>query len=181
MELPQELEKAHEVIRGLQQELEKKNNISKDFQNFRKMSEEEKQKLTDSERLLQEQIESMQSALEVAQKSKTELEQRYEKDRRSQVEMYRDRKIKDIAKGDEKFLERLRSEYDVLNLADDNEVAIDARLDRAYQAASKINPNEIARMNAAPSAPAMLDAENIAKQMTPEATSVYDRMFGGNK
>ena len=177
MELPKELEKAHEVIRAL----EKKNNISKDFQNFRKMSEEEKQKLTESERLLQEQIESMQSALETANKSKIELEQRYEKDRRSQVEMYRDRKLKEIAKGDEKFLERLRSEYDVLNLADDNESAVDARIDRAYQASSKISPDEIGRMNAAPSSPVAMDAETIAKQMTPEASSVYDRMFGGNK
>ena len=38
MELPQELSKAHEIIKALQDELQKKNDISKDFQKFRNRS-----------------------------------------------------------------------------------------------------------------------------------------------
>lgn len=181
MELPQELGKAHEIIRGLQQELEKKNSISKDFQNFRKMSEEEKQKLTESERLLQEQIESMQSSLAKAQEEKEALAKRYDEDRKNQISSYREKRLKELSKGDEKFLERLKSEYDVLNLADDNESAIDSRLDRAFQAANKVSPDEIARINTAPSSNPVMDSDTIKKQMSPEANSVYDRMFGGNK
>lgn len=180
MELPQELSKAHEIIKALQDELQKKNDISKDFQKFRKLSEEEKQKLTDSERLLQEQIENMQAEFQSLQQQKADLEKRYETDRRTQIETYREKRLKDIAKGDEKFYERLKAEYDVLNLADDSETAIDARVDRAYQAANRVDRDELSRINTVATPPS-IDAESIKASMSPEANAVYAQMFGENK
>jgi septal ring factor EnvC (AmiA/AmiB activator) len=111
------------------EELEAKNaDISRNFAAHRKLSEERENELT-------KQLETTQKESEktIAEKEKAleTLNKSIEAEKNTRKSNFMEKKLAEMSKGDEKVLEALKAEYAIINLPDDTEEGISARLDKA--------------------------------------------------
>lgn len=123
--MPETLEEALKEIAELKA---KNDDITRNFEGFRTISKEK-------EKFLTKELETTKEELSTSLDSTKAEYESYKKDvegkEYARRTAFMDKRIADMSKGDAKIAEQLKAEYALLNLPEDSEEAISARLEKA--------------------------------------------------
>lgn len=174
--MPKTIEQLEQENRELQDRLSKAERVGDDFKKFRKLTDEEKNAMTDNERKLNEQIEALQTLNEQTAAKNVQFEQSMQAQAKQRIDSYRDRKLREVSKGNEDFFNKLKAEYDVLAIPDLDESGIEMRIDKAFKIANDAGLNPFAKMGAG-SGVGNVEAPVPGAELSQEATSLLNRMM----
>jgi hypothetical protein len=121
-----------EALQALAQAKQDKDDISSNFAGYRKKMEAREKELT-------EEIETTKATLsKEAETFKKELEDTkasIAQEKETRKTSYFEKMLEEKSKGDQKIKDTLKAEYALLNMPEDTEETISARLDKAHKAA----------------------------------------------
>lgn len=170
------IEELQQQNKELLARIEKAERVGEDFKKFRRLTDEEKSTMTDTERKLNEQIEALQSLNEQNVTKNAQFEQSMQAQAKQRIDSYRERKLREVSKGNEDFFNKLKAEYDVLAIPDVDESGIEVRIDKAFKIANDAGLNPFAKMNGG-NGSGSVEAPVPGAELSQEATSLLNRMM----